>query len=350
MTPDLLNVLPNGIVTVTRDYLIRYVNPAAENFLGGSRSSLYGREIAHFVYPATRLLTLIDNAFSQRALIKEYNIMLSSPRMGSREVNLQILPLDNGNEALLVVDDRGMESKLSRHMSQRENLRSVSGMASILAHEVKNPLSGIRGAAQLLQQTVSPADRALTTLICNEVDRIRDVMEQMDVFSNPSELKTEALNIHEILQYVRLLIEKGTAYPIQFREIYDPSLPPVAGHRNLLIQLFINIIKNASEALENSEYPTIIITTSYHSGFRFKPQGSTSGLALPVAICIEDNGTGISPELHENIFDPFVTTKPDGKGLGLAIASKIVADHKGAIELDTDAHTGTRFRILLPAA
>jgi two-component system nitrogen regulation sensor histidine kinase GlnL len=223
-------------------------------------------------------------------------------------------------------------------------------MASILAHEVKNPLSGIRGAAQLLQKTVSPDDQQLTELICTEVDRIRDVIEEMEIFSNPSELKTESLNIHEVLQYVRLLAEKGVATHVEFREIYDPSIPDVSGNRNLLIQLFLNIVKNAAEALITHDRAVITLTTSYQSGFRLKPQGGSRSRSLPIVVCIEDNGPGIPTELHGNIFDPFVTTKEGGKGLGLAVVAKIVADHGGVIELDKEVKEGTRFRILLPAA
>jgi two-component system nitrogen regulation sensor histidine kinase GlnL len=342
----LLSLLPSGVITLTRNYLIRYANAAAESFLGESMTVLGGREITHFIFPATRLLELVDAAFASKSLLKEYNTTLSGPRVGLRTVNLQVLPLDDGHEALIVIDDRG----ISQHMPPRESARFTSGMASILAHEVKNPLSGIRGAAQLLQKTVSPDDQKLTSLIVSEVDRIKGVIEEMEIFSNPSELRTESINIHEVLQYVRLLAEQGFAKHVKFKEIYDPSIPDVAGHRNLLIQLFLNLIKNAAEALGQYNSPSIKLTTQYQSGFRFKAPGMQESRSLPVVVCVEDNGAGIPEELRESIFDPFVTTKEGGKGLGLAIVAKIVADHGGAIVLEEGVREGTRFRIFLPAA
>ncbi len=346
---ELLAALPSGIITVTRKYVIRYVNAAAEHFLGSSFTALRGHELAHFVYPATRLLELIDAAFEQKVILKEHDFVLSGPRIESRGVTLQVLPLDNAEEALIVIDDRGMAGKFSQHLLHRDNARSASGMASILAHEVKNPLSGIRGAAQLLSKTVNAEDKNLTTLICDEVDRIKNVIEEMEIFSDLSSLATAPVNIHEVLQYVRPIVEKGSG-KVTFKESYDPSIPDVLGHRGLLIQLFLNIIKNAAEALCESTDPVITLATSYQSGFRVKPQESATSLSLPIVISVEDNGPGITADLHKSIFDPFVTTKEGGKGLGLAIAAKIVADHHGNIELDTEIKKGTRFIIHLPAA
>lgn len=337
---DLLSLLPNGVITVTRDCVIRYANAAAEDFLGESISALAGKEITQFIYPPTRLLELINTAFETNSLIKEYDITLSGRRIGLRTVNLQILPLDEAQGALIVIDDRG----ISQHMSPQERARFTHGMASILAHEVKNPLSGIRGAAQLLQKTAAAEDRKLTRLIMDEADRIRDVIEEMEIFSNPSELKTENVNIHEVLQYVRLLSEQGFASEVSFREVYDPSIPGVAGHRNLLIQLFLNLIKNAAEALGQTFEPLITLSTYYQSGFRFNSR------ALPVVVCVEDNGPGIPEELRESVFDPFVTTREGGKGLGLAIVMKIVSDHGGTLVLEEGAKAGVRFKIFLPAA
>lgn len=346
MNADLLSLFPSGVITISRNYVITYANAAAEHILGESVAVLTGKELTHFIYPAMHVLELIDTAFANAALVKEYDIVLGGPRAGTHTVNLQILPLEGNTEALIVINDRG----ISQHMPQWESARLTSGMASILAHEVKNPLSGIRGAAQLLQKTASPEDQKLTALIVSEVDRIKDVIEEMEIFSNPTDLKTENVNIHEALQYVRLLAEQGFGKHVTFREIYDPSIPDVAGHRNLLIQLLLNLIKNASEALHETQGALITLSTSYQSGFRFKAPGALESRALPVAVSIEDNGPGITPELKESIFDPFVTNKQGGKGLGLAIVAKIITDHGGTIVLDESVRVGTRFKIFLPAA
>ena len=342
----ILSQLPNGIITVGTDHTIRYANAAAEHFLGESMTVLAGRAITQFILPAAHLKQLLDAAYAEKTLIKEYDTALHIPRGGQRIVNLQIMPLDETQELLIVIDDRGV----NHHMPLRETARLASGMASILAHEVKNPLSGIRGAAQLLGKSVYIDDRKLTNLIVSEVDRIKGVIEEMEIFSNPSELKTESLNIHEVLQYVRLLAEQGFARSIAFREVYDPSLPEVAGHRNLLIQMLLNLIKNAAEALEGVKNPVITLSTHFQSGFHFTPAGSTQRRALPIVVSVEDNGTGIAADMRESVFGPFVTTKEGGKGLGLAVVAKIAADHGGTVLLDESVAQGTRFRIFLPGA
>ncbi len=350
MSTELLNNLPISIITVKRDYTINYANAAAEAFLGGGLANLHGTKLTHFIVAENHFVELIENAFAAEALIKEYDFTIAVARKGKRHVNLQILPIENAEEIMIVIDDLGMASKLTHHIFKREGARSAGNMASILAHEVKNPLSGIRGAAQLLQKTVSIEDQSLTKLICSEVDRIRDVMEEMEIFSNQTEIQAQPINIHEVLQYVRLISENGGAAHVNFKENYDPSLPEVLGNRNLLIQLFLNLFNNAAEALGNHSEPVITLTTSYQSGFRFKPENSTESRSLPIIVSVEDNGGGISPELRETIFDPFVTTKSGGKGLGLAIVAKIISDHGGAIELDSGVQKGARFKILLPAA
>lgn len=347
---DLIHLLPSAVIVVSPDYTIRYANAAAEGLLSGSVSVLCGQDLAQFIYPATRLLELVDTAFLQKTLIKEYDVTFSGARMSSRSVNVQVLPIEEATQVMIIIDDREVAGKLGQHMHKRDSARVSSNMASILAHEVKNPLSGIRGAAQLLGQTVSTDDQSLTQLICTEVDRIRDVIEEMEIFSDSPHIRTEPLNIHEVLQYVRSIGEKGAAAHVRFKECYDPSLPEVRGNRNLLIQLFLNLVKNAAEALETSKDACITITTYYQSGMRFKKDAASKSEPLPIGIIIEDNGPGIAQELKDSLFEPFVTSKEGGKGLGLAIVAKIVSDHAGAIEWEEKSPQGTRFRILLPAA
>lgn len=350
MTDLVHHYLPSGVILVSGDYAIHYVNAAAEHFLGSSAVSLTGRDLSEHVHPAGKLVELIDTVFRERVVIREYDFPLSGPRNRSpRPVNLQLLQIEAERRVMIVIDERGVEGKVGHFLHQRGHSRSSSAMSSILAHEVKNPLAGIRGAAQLLEQTATPADKALTQLICAEVDRIRDVIGEMEIFSNPALLTTDPVNIHEVLQYVRLIMEKGLATKVVFREIYDPSLPDIAGHRNLLVQLFLNLCKNAAEAMEGQGDATITLSTAYHHGLRYRPARHAKSHALPVAVTIEDNGPGIPDDLKPDLFDPFVTTKAGGKGLGLAIAAKIVSDHGGMIELDEDCQSGARFRILLPA-
>jgi two-component system nitrogen regulation sensor histidine kinase GlnL len=222
----------------------------------------------------------------------------------------------------------------------------MTAMAAMLAHEVKNPLSGIRGAAQLLGQSASEDDRRLTDLICDEADRIVALVNRMEVFSDDGPLAREPVNIHVVLERVRRLAENGFAKGVKFVERYDPSLPPVDGNVDQLVQVFLNLVKNAAEAV-SSIGGEITLTTSYQPGVRVAVQGASGRIQLPLQVTVQDNGSGIPEELRPHLFDPFVTTKPKGTGLGLALVAKIISDHGGVIEVDSQT-ARTVFRIMLP--
>jgi two-component system nitrogen regulation sensor histidine kinase GlnL len=241
-----------------------------------------------------------------------------------------------------------MAQMIERRLTHRAAARSVSGLAAVLAHEIKNPLSGIRGAAQLLEPSLSDEDRALARLICAETDRIRNLVDRMEVFGDERPLAIEPVNIHSVLDHVKRIAESGFARGIRITEQYDPSLPPIPGNRDKLVQAFLNLVKNAAEAVsETRDGGRIVLTTAFRPGVRLSVPGTQARVSLPLMIEVEDSGPGIAESVKSHLFDPFVTTKRTGTGLGLALVAKIVGDHGGIIECDSEPRR-TVFRVLLP--
>jgi two-component system nitrogen regulation sensor histidine kinase GlnL len=249
---------------------------------------------------------------------------------------------------VLVMQDSSAALALDRQLAFRGAARSVTGMAAVLAHEVKNPLSGIRGAAQLLEASVEESDRELTVLIRDEADRIRALVDRMEAFSEKPISRT-AVNIHRVLEHVRRLAQTGFAEGIRFQENYDPSLPPVWGNRDQLVQVVLNLVKNAAEATASAgiAHPEIVLTTGFQHGMRIAVPGTSERVNLPLYVAIRDNGPGIPEDIRPHLFEPFVTSKASGSGLGLSLVAKIVGDHGGLIEVDSRPGR-TEFRLHLP--
>ncbi len=266
----LLSALPVPVVLLDKDNRFRFANPDAEQLLGVSAAQLSHLRLADFVPADNPIFLLIDTVRREEVSVADHDLTLESPRLHKQGITVQCAPLpEEPGAVVLVLQDASTARALDRQLTFRGAARSVTGMAAILAHEVKNPLSGIRGAAQLLETSVGAADRELTVLIRDEADRIRALVDRMEVFGEKP-IERAAVNIHRVLEHVRKLAESGFAGGIRVSELYDPSLPPVWGNRDQLVQVVLNLVKNAAEAIAQGDNAAgeITLTTAYQHGVR----------------------------------------------------------------------------------
>ena len=350
----LLAALPVPVVALDADNRLRYINNAAEQFLGVSAATATQLWLGDFVAQDSPLFLLVDQVRQHDARVADHDMALEGPRLKRASIAVQGAPLpEEPGAVLLVLQDATAARALDRQLTVRGAARSVAGMAAILAHEVKNPLSGIRGAAQLLEGSVAESDRELTVLIRDEADRIRALVDRMEAFDERP-VEFGAVNIHRVLEHVRRLAQTGFAASIRFSELYDPSLPPVHGNRDQLVQVVLNLVKNAAEAIVNDMKPgggvahgEITLLTGFQQGVRLAVPGSEARRHLPLFVTVRDNGPGIPEDIRPHLFDPFVSGKPSGSGLGLALVAKIVSDHGGLVEVESRPGR-TDFRLMLP--
>ncbi len=345
----ILDALPLAMVVLDEQDNISTVNYAAEEFFGSSKNLLMNTHLSEILPLDHPIFLVLERARRDGLTVAEHDMALEGPRLARRGCAVQAAPLqDAPGFVVLTLQDESAARALDQQMSARNAARSITGMAAILAHEVKNPLSGIRGAAQLLEASAPAQDRELAVLIRDEADRIRAMVERMETFGE-KKLERHAVNIHRVLEHVRKLSGSGFAARIRFIESYDPSLPHVHGNRDQLVQVLLNLVKNAAESIAGMERDDgeIHLSTGFQHGVRLSASSGRMRANLPLFVAVRDNGPGIPEDIRRHLFEPFISTKASGSGLGLALVAKIIADHGGLIDMESRPGR-TEFRINLP--
>lgn len=340
---EIMAAMATAVLVIDPDGQVIEVNAACESLFNLSRSHIVGRAIFEAIgHPLTTMPS--DAPFAA------YDIEITLPGGRRMRVDLMVAPLPERLGWRAVSIHGHARSTIGHRLDREGGTRTAVAAAAMLAHEVKNPLSAVRGAAQLLETTCDEESRSLTKLIREEVDRVAALIDRMQGFTDTRPIEMAPQNIHAILGHAREVALKGFASGRTIREIYDPSLPAVLGHRDSLIQILINLLKNAAEAMSDEE-GTITLTTAYRHGVSMRRGESDARQPLPIELCVIDEGPGAPPEIEGHLFDPFVTTKRTGSGLGLALVEKLVSDQGGIIEYSREgAPARTVFRLLLPRA
>lgn len=343
---ELIAASPTALLILSPDLEICQVNGAAEILLNRSAMHLVGQPIRS----AINLPASFDD--KSEAAFAAYDLALMTPRGIKFRADLLITPLpDSFGWRLVSLQAGAAAHRIGHRLEGGSGVKTAVGIAAMLAHEIKNPLSGIRGAAQLIERHVDDNAKKLTQLIRTEVDRIAALIDRMEGFTDSRTLELAAENIHAIIDHARAVAMSGFGKNLKISDAYDPSLPPVLVHKDSLTQVIINLLKNASETAREGERRGVVITTAYRHGVSAAHDDGRGRHALPVELCIMDDGPGAPADIADHLFDPFVSSKRNSQGLGLALVDKLVRDMGGLIQYAREGDPPmTVFRMLLPRA
>lgn len=348
---NVIDSVGDGVIVIDRQGMVTLINPAAEEISGISRRQAKGHHFGEIFAGEETLLDIVNKTAATGMIVSDYENVALTKGGHITPVSVTTSPLlqDNGEQigTILVLRDLTSIRDLERAVRQADRLSTLGTLAAGLAHEVKNPLGGIKGAAQLLERELTESSelRDYTRIMLKEVQRVNRIVEELLELASPRRLKPSKVNLHKTLGDILILQKRAVGNrKITFQHQFDPSIPPILGDEALLIQLFLNLIKNAVEAMGDTGL--IRVTSRVLADYSMTQKGERR--ARMVAIEISDDGPGIRKDEMEHLFTPFFTTKPNGTGLGLAICQKIVSEHRGMIKVDSDTTRGTTFTVMLP--
>lgn len=346
---QILAGLNHALLVLDSEHLVTRVNPAGEALFGTSAKHLIGRKVSDVLqFSDSRLdSALIDREISLTAR----NVAISSDERKLGIVDFDIHPLASHSDWRLISLSLMPQDGPILESENRDPSSLAIRAPDILSHEIKNPLAAIRGAAQLLDRQMDQSQKTLTQMIIGEVERVVNLLNRMQTLSSDQPARTEAVNIHTLIDRARHAIEAATGQVVTIRDKFDPSLPDALVDPDAMMQVLTNLLSNAVDATKHLAAPEILIVTRYSFGASLSAQGETEAIRLPIQVMVCDNGPGVPPELEQEIFSAFVSTKKEGQGLGLALVKKLMRDMNGRIRYDRESQDEmSRFTLFLPVA